>query len=411
LQRHRVARPSIGAALVCTVLALGSLVRENSALPVAGVLWSAPVASSLQAEVSPPSISWPWPQGEQAAVGVLGIDGLVASNGAQVPVPIASLAKLMTAYIVLHDHPLGPGASGPDIEITAADQADWDEDLATDQSSVPLQEGEMLNERQLLEALLIRSANDVAKALARWDAGSVAGFVHKMNATALDLAMTHTRYTSPSGFDPTTVSTAVDVLKIAMADMAYPAFASTVDQSSLSFPLIAGSVPNYVSGVGQDGIVGVKSGFTSQAGGCIVLAARRESAAGPVTVLAAVLGQQGANALTRVQASASRLDDVAPAGVVEHTFVTRHQAFGVLRAPWSRHPVPVVAAHAVTLAVWWSSPIIVHRYIARLSRGLIPAHYEIAHLELVAGAGRRAGVRLITSSPLSQASWWWRIWR
>ena len=148
----------------------------------------------------------------------------------------------------------------------------------------------MLTERQLLEAMLLRSANDVAYSLALWDAGDVPSFVAKMNATATQLGTTSTHYVDASGYDPGSVSTAADCLRIAAADMAIPTFAEIVGMSSVDLPLV-GPVPNVVSQVGSNGIIGVKSGYTSQAKAGMVLAADRTIDGRPVLVMAAVLTQ------------------------------------------------------------------------------------------------------------------------
>ena len=93
--------------------------------------------------------------------------------------PIASLTKMMTAYVVLRDHPLRPPGSGrtPGVRSPSrpADVAEFDDDAGSDESNVPVQVGEVLTERQLLEGLLIHSANNIAYTLAVWDAGSRAG--------------------------------------------------------------------------------------------------------------------------------------------------------------------------------------------------------------------------------------------
>ena len=122
----------------------------------------------------------------QGAVAVLG-SGLMAASPAQPVVPIASLTKMMTAYVILHDHPLRPGASGPTLTMDTHNVAEWVQADSTDESNVGIKKGEVLTEYQLLEALLIPSADNVAVMLAEWDAGSVPAFVAKMNATARSL--------------------------------------------------------------------------------------------------------------------------------------------------------------------------------------------------------------------------------
>ena len=142
----------------------------------------------------------------------------------------------------------------------------------------------------MLEALLTQSANDMAYSLAMWDAGSIPAFVVKMNALAASLGATATHYVDASGYDPGSVSTAADVLRVAAAGMADPTFAEVVGMSSIDFPGV-GTLPNVVSEIGSNGVIGIKSGYTSKAGGCLVLAADRVVGGHSVLVLAAVLGQ------------------------------------------------------------------------------------------------------------------------
>ena len=75
---------------------------------------------------------------------------------------IASLTKIATAVVILNDHPIAPGAAGPLITITAGDVAEYQVELRLDQSNIEIRTGETLTERQMLEALMTRSANDIA---------------------------------------------------------------------------------------------------------------------------------------------------------------------------------------------------------------------------------------------------------
>ena len=142
----------------------------------------------------------------------------------------------------------------------------------------------------MLEALLNQSANDVAYSLAAWDAGSEAAFVAKMNTLAASLGATHSHYVDASGYQPQSVSTAADTLRIAAAGMAIPTFASVAGMTTVSLPMV-GTVHNLVTEIGSDGIIGVKSGYTAQSAGCMVLAGYRTVYGRSVLVLASVLGQ------------------------------------------------------------------------------------------------------------------------
>jgi D-alanyl-D-alanine carboxypeptidase (penicillin-binding protein 5/6) len=231
----------------------------------------------------------PWPAKGQGAVEVPSI-GYSAQSGPESSVPIASLTKMTAAVVILRDHPLPDGSDGPVITVTPADAAEYQTELHSDESSIQIQAGETLTEREMLQGMLTQSANDLAFSLAMWDAGSVQAFVVKMNALATSLGATGTHYVDASGYDPQSVSTASDVLRIAAAGMAIPAFAQTVDLTSVTLPLV-GTLHNIVSEVGTDGVVGIKSGYTSSAGACMVLAANRMVQQREVLVLVAVLGQ------------------------------------------------------------------------------------------------------------------------
>ena len=156
--------------------------------------------------------------------------------------------------------------------------------------------GEVLTERQLLEGLLVHSANNFADTLARWDAGSIPAFVAKMNSTAAQLGMDHTHYADPSGFDEGSQSTAGDLLKVAGPDMENPTFAGIVTMSSVNLP-VAGTISTYTPLLGFQGVIGVKSGFTTAAGGCDVVAVMRTVHGQPTLILSAVTGQTGPNVL------------------------------------------------------------------------------------------------------------------
>lgn len=236
---------------------------------------------------SPPAP--PWPSGGQAAVDIPAL-GYAEQSGPEQPVPIASLTKMTTALVVLRDHPVPLGSSGPTITVTPDDATQFGVDLDNDETNIPLAAGETLTEMQLLEALLVQSANDAAYTLAAWDAGSQQPFVDKMNALAISLGAVHSHYVDASGFDPRSVSTAADTLRIAAAGMAIPTFAKVAGMPMVNLPWV-GNVRNIVTSIGTDGIVGVKSGYTSQAAGCMVLAGFRTVDGHSVLVLASALGQ------------------------------------------------------------------------------------------------------------------------
>lgn len=256
-----------------------------------------------------------WPaQGEAAYV----IDhGQPQLGPHQIPAPIASVAKVMTAYVVLHDLPLRPGQNGPSLTVTRRDVADTNRRAAEGQSVVAVRAGERLSERDALMAMLLPSANNVATMLARFDAGSVPAFVAEMNATAHSLGMAATTYTDPSGFDPRTASTAADQLKLARAIAHNRTFDRMVRTRTYRLPVV-GVVHNTDILLGTEGFVGTKTGSDDPAGSCFMFRVRRwivrHRRGRMVTIIGVVLGQPGDNLIVSGQYAARQLvDAVAPA--------------------------------------------------------------------------------------------------
>jgi D-alanyl-D-alanine carboxypeptidase (penicillin-binding protein 5/6) len=221
---------------------------------------------------------------------------------------IASVAKVMTAYLVLRGHPLRPGQDGPTIALTDVDVADTDRRRRQQESVVSIAAGEQLTELQALQALLLPSANNIASVLARWDAGSADRFVARMNATARSLGMTHTRYTDPSGYDDLTVSTAADQVRIVDRAMRLPVFASIVATPSATLP-VAGTVHNTNTLLGHNGFVGVKTGSDDAAGGCFAFRATRRIDGKRTTITGVVLGQPGRDQIAAGLAAADAMVD------------------------------------------------------------------------------------------------------
>jgi serine-type D-Ala-D-Ala carboxypeptidase (penicillin-binding protein 5/6) len=293
--------------IVALAASLGHLLAASSSstatTSTGGVLRSA--HRGARGEAVPSTV---WPADGQAAFVQAGRWSQVHAGPNQHPAPIASLAKVMTAYLVLRDHPLGSGEEGPTITLTDDDVVDTDRRREQEESLVPVVAGEQLTELQALQALLLPSANNIAAVLARWDAGSEDRFVARMNAIARSLAMTHTRYTDPSGYDDTTVSTAADQVRIVEQAMRLPVFARTVATPSATLP-VAGTVHNTNTLLGHDGFVGVKTGSDAAAGGCFAFRAIRSVDGKRTTVTGVVLGQPGSDLVGAGLAAAAGMVD------------------------------------------------------------------------------------------------------
>ncbi len=186
--------------------------------------------------------------------------------------PIASLTKMMTALLAVHSAP-------PDAPVLVTRQA-----VAEGGSKVgvlPL--GRHVRVESLLYGLLLPSGNDAAVALAQHVAGSIGGFVARMNAEAASLGMGCTRYSSPSGYyDAGNFSCPVDLALLAHVDLAQPRIARVTRTFSaiLPFPIKGGKLYLYNNNpllvYGYPGTTGLKTGYTIAAGRCLVASAERD---------------------------------------------------------------------------------------------------------------------------------------
>ncbi|MEU4050172.1 D-alanyl-D-alanine carboxypeptidase [Streptomyces olivaceus] len=285
--RTTVRRVKIWTPLVVLLLIVLAVVQSMRDLPRPTLDLTA--QESFTFEGGKPQI--PWPSSGQAALDVQGI-GTFGSSGDQKPVPIASVAKVMTAYVVLRDHPLKSGADGPKIKI---DQTAEDQSQAGQESTVDVTAGDSISQREALQSILIASANNVARLLARWDAGSEKAFVEKMNTAAKDLGMGNTTYTDPSGLNDTTVSTAVDQVKLAKEAMKSPAFREVA--AMMSYDDYKGANhSNWNQLVGHNDVVGIKTGTTTSALGNLVFAAKKDVDGETRTIVGAVVRQPAGGA-------------------------------------------------------------------------------------------------------------------
>jgi len=249
-----------------------------------------------------------WPERGQAAIVIGG--GRPTHSPDQEPAAIASLAKVMTAYLTLERYPLSGDGSGFTMTVSTAQARAVAAEADEGQSVVAVRAGERLSERQLLEALLIPSGNNVARMLAAGVAGSEAEFVTAMNAAARALGMDQTTYTDPSGFDPTTVSTAADQLRVFRRAMRYPVFRQIVRMESATLPVV-GTVTNFNPLIAAG--YGGKTGSDSAAGGCLAFFTRVGVGGERRTAVGVVMGQgEGSDTGALLAAAAEAAEELVP---------------------------------------------------------------------------------------------------
>ncbi|SCF16727.1 D-alanyl-D-alanine carboxypeptidase (penicillin-binding protein 5/6) [Micromonospora coriariae] len=400
---------ALGGLLVLLLLLGGGL---YAVAPLRDPLPAPTVELTLPASMAIPGTAprLPWPRSGQAMISVDGLGTLGAFGGSK-PLPIASVTKVMTAYVILTEHPLAAGEQGPKLTVSAAQAAAYPAEKARGESLVEVRAGEVITERQALQAVLLPSANNMARILAAWDSGSVAAFVDKMNAVADDLGMSDTHYTDPSGLDPDTVSTARDQVILASRAMALPTFAEIVKQKQATIP-VAGTVRNYNELVGRNGVVGIKTGSTDEAGGCLVFAAVLTVGGRKLRIVGAVLGQPGANTpvqLDRVFAVTRSLLRSTAAALAVHTLVEAGEQVATVRGPLGAGST-INAAEKVEVVGWPGLRVRLAAQIPAVS-SRIAAGAEHGQLTATAGVGKPVVTTLRTGAAMEPPTTWERIRR
>lgn len=332
-------------------LLLGAIVAAGMIVAMQIPLLAKPAVAQLTSSVvgSKPSsaMALDWPSTGSAALVVPSLG--VSQTHRDPVVPIASLTKMMTAYVTLRKLPLALGQSGPCLKVRPRDVATYEQMKLTDQSRVAVASGESLCEIELLGGLLVHSANNYAVLLARMVARSTPNFVAMMNHTARSLGLSGTHYADVSGFNAASVSTALDQATLAQLIMKSPLVRSLVDRSSITLP-VAGTVGTFTPYVGLDDVIGVKSGLTFAAGGCDVMAMSFQQGSTTKTLYVVVLGQRGGNPLGQAGVAALALAKSAVTNQVQSTFA-RGATVGTLG--WGHRVTTLALVHSAKV-MWWS---------------------------------------------------------
>ncbi len=400
----RVKRRVLTLVLVLVVALVVALAGVQWLRPLASPTFQSAVTTPLRLPGTPPSL--PRPTAGSAALSAEGI-GSLEQVGSTRPVPVAGTATVLTAYVVLEDHPLAPGDAGPAIAVTPETLAAYQTGTASQQAEVTVAAGESLTELQAIEGLLVASGNDMATLLADWDAGSIAGFVAKMNTVAQSLGLHATHVTDPSGLDAGTVSTPADLIRLGEAAMAIPAFRAVVALPQVTLPQ-AGLVYNLDYDLGQDGIIGLKTGSDAAAGGCFLFAAQQSVGGKIVTLVGAVLGQEGTSPNTAAVSEAGVLVQAAFASIAPRPLFPAGRVMGQVVTPWGA-TAPVAAATASSVVGWPGLAVPVAVHLGALHPPT-PRGARVGLLRVDLG-GQTTVVALRTTGPLQGPSAIWRLTR
>lgn len=317
--------------------------RAASAFPaVYGTNGILPSAQSGQ------EVSLIWPAG-QSAVGVNGYN-LAKSSPNQGPVPTASIAKTITALAVLEKKPFNLGESGETITITQADEQILESYLVKGGSAVGISDGQQLTEYQALQYILISSANNIADTTVIWAFGSMEAYLEYANNMVDRMGLKTINVDDASGFSPKTVSSAEDLVSIGGHVMNNPVLADIVSQEGVDLPDGTGRKANtnmFLDFEGN-GVVGIKSGYTDEANGTMLMAANRTIDGQQVIIIASVMGSVSPFI---AQSDVMALINQAHQALENKVVISKGEAVGSYRVPWGGE-VKAVSKNGVSVLTW-----------------------------------------------------------
>lgn len=275
-----------------TILPIG-IVAALCAAYVGGTLLCpldavAPTVTAAQVTVDQaPAAAVSWPAIGSAAVG---IQGMATMSSGTERGEIASITKVASVMMVLEKLPLKVGEQGPRFEFTRADQRDFLRYRWSNQSSLDVPVDGSLTEYQMLQGVLLGSANNYIDRLARELWGSEQAFADASATWLSDHGVEGISLHSPSGFDHDNVATPAALIRLGEVAMANPVFAEIVGTRSAEIPG-AGTVKNSNKMLEDSGVVGIKTGTLAHQWN-LLTAKDVQSGDTTVRIFTSVLGQE-----------------------------------------------------------------------------------------------------------------------
>ena len=382
---------------------LGVLLASGFYLPMTLLAPLSPVAANIapyEAPVQEP-VELSFPDFGSTAVGAIGYPGTLAISGDTKPVPIASITKVITVLVVLEKKPLAIDETGPSILMTSADVALWNKQVAQNGSVAPVRAGITLTERQLMDLVLVKSANNYAETLVNWAFGSEKSYLPVARDWLKENKLLKTSLADSTGFLPGNRATSSDLVELGKIALANPVLAAIVDTKSEVVPNI-GEIENTNELLGSTGVRGIKTGTTEDAGACLLFAADYMIGEHPVTVVGVMLGGKTHPELNE---RIKKLLKSVKASFHEVTLATDGQVFASYDTQWG-DATQAVAAETSTVLVWGQTPVTLLVDVEDITTA--PRGSDAGELRFAVGP-ETIVVPLELTSTIDDPGPWWRL--
>lgn len=336
-----------------------------------------------------------------SGITAIGETGALAAADDGAAHPIASITKTITALVSLRAQPMDPAGDGQEITLTARDQAFYEEQIALGGNVEPVPVGAVLTQRDLLEVVLLPSANNYAQTLAAWAFGSEAAYLDAARAWLVEHGMASTTIVDASGVDDANTSTVGDLLILGQLVLDDPVLAPIVSSTAAEVPDL-GIVENSNRLLGIAGVDGIKTGTAPLAGACLLFAADVVVGSTTVPLVGVVLGGDGHPAVR--DAVVSLIESVV-AGYREVEVVPQGQPIAEYSTVWGQTST-AVARESVAMLVWSDTPVEIA--IDTIDLTLAEAGQSVGSVTVTSGA-RSSSVDLVLESALTDPGAWWRL--
>ncbi len=341
-----------------------------------------------------------WPAYGQSAIGT-SENGILATNAAQTPTPIASITKIVTALVVLEKKPIAAGQTGPTITLTTEDAVRYNEYFMAGGSIARSDAGMQLTEYQMLQAALISSANNYADSLAIWAYGSMDNYLAAANTFLEKHNLQNTKVADATGFSPESTSTASDLVLIGSLALKNPIIADIVSQQTTTINGL-GTLHNTNLLLGDEGVIGMKTGTTDEAGSCLLYAVKESIGTETITLVGATLGAPTHPMLARDLRTALLS---IKSGFKEVTLAKKGQSMATYNTPWGETSNAVPAKNIKTIV--WSGQSVKADIDAP---DVTPGNTSATHGAVTfVAAGKKYTADLSLDQPITTPSWLWRL--
>ena len=338
---------------------------------------------------------------QEAPSGVGFLDGDLSWTSDDETHEIASLTKLVTALVGLEEQPVAAGETGPTYTVTEADDEIRDRVLQDNGVVEDAPAGLELTARQMLELILMPSANNYAISYAEWVFGSEAAFVEAAAAWAEREGLETLRIVDPTGLSDRNVASTADLVQVGRLALEHPVVSEIVAQSWVNIPGV-GPIENSNPILGDEGVVGVKTGTTTTAGFNLVAARQATVDGRPITAVSVALGR--ANDDARAADSRAMLDEAL--STVQQAELLEPGAVVGSVVVWDGTAVPLVSASGATATLVPGETATLTTELGALSTGV--AGTIVGGITVATPTGKEQ-VRVVTDAAVEEPDFWWRF--